>query len=456
MTYIPHSPQERDAMLEAIGVTSLEDLFKDVPKKNRFPTLHLPPALTEMEAAAELGDLSLGNENVRTDLVCFLGAGAYNHYIPAAVDHILRRGEFYTAYTPYQPEISQGTLQAIFEYQSLMAALTGMEISNASHYDGATAVAEAVNMAYAQFRGKRTKVVISPSVNPQYRATLRTYVQGMHLELAGDDPKAGKSALAVLIRPEGLIPLIDAETALVIVQYPDFFGRIFDLGSLIEAAHAQGALVCVAANPIALGLLKTPGEMGADIVVGEGQPLGIPLSYGGPYLGFFATRKQYIHKMAGRLVGETLDSRGQRAYVLTLTAREQHIKRERATSNICTNQGLLALAAAVYLSLLGQTGLRQVAELCYHKAHYAAEKIVEIPGYSVRSDAPFFHEFLVGCPKPVAEINAHLLEHGFLGGYDLGQDYPALQDTMLLAVTEMNTRDEIDALVDALKEDSHA
>ena len=455
MTYIPHSPRERDAMLDTIGVKSLEELFKDVPSKHRFPALDLPAALTEMEAAAELGELSLGNENVRTDLVCFLGAGAYNHYIPAAVDAILRRSEFYTAYTPYQPEISQGTLQSIFEYQSLIVALTGMEVSNASHYDGATAVAEAVAMALAQFHGKRTKIVISPAVHPQYRQTLRTYVQDMQLVLVGDDPEAMDGERASSIHPEGLIPLIDGETALVVVQYPDFFGRIFDQSKLIDAAHAQGALVCVVANPIALGLLKTPGEMGADIVAGEGQPLGIPLSYGGPYLGFFATRKQFIHKMAGRLVGETVDSRGQRAYVLTLTAREQHIKRERATSNICTNQGLLALTAAIYLSLLGPAGLRQVAELCCSKAHYAAEKIARLPGYSLCFDAPYFHEFSVCCPKPVADINAHLLEHGFLGGYDLGQDYPALQNHMLLAVTEMNTRDEIDALVDVLAEVSH-
>ena len=448
MTYIPHSPKERDEMLATIGVKSLEELFEVVPAKHRFPKLNLPAALTEMEAAAELGELSLGNENIRTDLVSFLGAGAYNHYIPAAVDHILRRGEFYTAYTPYQPEISQGTLQATFEYQSLIVALTGMEVSNASHYDGATAVAEAVNMAYAQFRGKRTKVVISPGLNPQYRAVLRTYVQDMDLELIGDDP-------SLVSTPDSLFSLVDENTALVVVQYPDFFGRIYDFTALIESAHATGALVCVAANPIALGLLKTPGEMGADIVAGEGQPLGIPLSYGGPYLGFFATRKQYIHKMAGRLVGETVDSRGQRAFVLTLTAREQHIKRERATSNICTNQGLLALAAAVYLSILGQTGLRQVAELCYHKAHYAAENISKVKGYSLCFDEPFFHEFSICCPKPVTEINAHLLEHGFLGGYDLGQDYPALRDHMLIAVTEMNTKDEIDALVDVLAEMSH-
>jgi glycine dehydrogenase subunit 1 len=450
MTYIPHSLSERDAMLEAIGVKSLDELFNVVPQKHRFPALQLPPALTEMEAGTELSELSLVNENVRTDLVCFLGAGAYNHYIPAAVDHILQRGEFSTAYTPYQPEISQGTLQAIFEYQSLITALTGMEVSNASHYDGATAVAEAVNMAYAQFRGKRTQIVVSPAVHPQYRAVLRTYAQDMNLTIEGDN-----SSSDLVSTPQSLIPLINGNTALVIVQYPDFFGRIYDVSALIEAAHAQGALVCVAANPIALGLLKTPGAMGADITVGEGQPLGIPLSFGGPYLGFFATRKQYIHKMAGRLVGETVDNRGQRAYVLTLTAREQHIKRERATSNICTNQGLMALAAAVYLSLLGKSGLRQVAELCYHKAHYAAEKISKISGYSLCFDTPFFHEFAVCCPKTVAETNSQLLEHGFLGGYDLGQDYPALQNHMLLAVTEMNTKDEIDALVEVLEEVAH-
>ncbi|MDI6769256.1 MAG: aminomethyl-transferring glycine dehydrogenase subunit GcvPA [Anaerolineales bacterium] len=447
MNYIPISPTERDAMLATVGVEKLDDLFNDIPAKHRFPKLDLPPALTEMEAAASLSELAGSNETTR-DLVSFLGAGAYNHYIPAAVDHILRRGEFYTAYTPYQPEISQGTLQAIFEYQSLIATLTGMEVSNASHYDGATAVAEAVNLAYAQFRGKRTKVVISPTVHPQYRATLRTYVQGMGLDLAGDNP----SLLSTL---DSLISLIDENTALVIVQYPDFFGRIYDYTKLIESAHAQGALACVAANPIALALLKTPGEMGADIAVGEGQPLGIPMSFGGPYLGFFTARKQYLHKMAGRLVGETVDGRGQRAFVLTLTAREQHIKRERATSNICTNQGLMALASAVYLSLLGQRGLRQVAELCYHKAHYAAEQIAKIPGYSLCFESPFFHEFSVCCPRPVEEINAHLLDHGILGGYDLGQDYPALKDHMLLAVTEMNSKEEIDFLADVLAEVSH-
>jgi glycine dehydrogenase subunit 1 len=447
MTYIPHSPKERDAMLAKIGVKSLADLFEAVPAEYRFPHLNIPSALTEMEAADELAGLADANSTAGDDLISFLGAGAYRHYIPAAVDHILRRGEFYTAYTPYQPEVSQGTLQAIFEYQSLMTNLTGMEVSNASHYDGATAAAEAVNMAVANFRGKRGKIVVSPTVNPQYRATIRTYTQGMGLTLLGDDPDADLFA-----GPEALDSLIDSETALVIVQYPDFFGRLNDLSGFIAKAHEKGALVCVATNPIALGMFKTPGAMGADIVVGEGQPLGIPLSFGGPYLGFFTSRKQFVHKMSGRLVGETVDSRGQRAYVLTLTAREQHIKRERATSNICTNQGLLALSAAVYLSLLGKSGLRQVAELCYHKAHYAAEQIAKIPGFGTCFTEPFFHEFAMCGPAPVAEINAFLLEYGILGGYDLGQDYPSLKDHMLIAVTEMNSREDIDMLVEALRE----
>ena len=449
MTYIPHSPNERDAMLETIGVKKLDDLFKDIPARHRFPDLNLPPTLSEMEAAAELAGYAEANETTQT-MVSFLGAGAYRHYIPSAVDHILSRGEFYTAYTPYQPEISQGTLQSIFEYQSLMTLITGMEVSNASHYDGATAVAEAVNLAYAQFRGKRTKVIVSPSVHPQYRETLRTYTQGMGLSLVGDDARDDIDS-----GPKEIETLIDENAALVVVQYPDFFGRIFDYTELAAKVHQTGGLICVAVNPTALAILKTPGEMGADIVVGEGQPLGIPLSFGGPYLGFFTTLKKYIHKMAGRLVGETVDNRGQRSYVLTLTAREQHIKRDRATSNICTNQGLLALASAVYLSLLGQKGFKQVAELCYNKAHYAAEQINKIEGYSVCFDTPFFHEFSVCCPRPVSEINEHLLEHGIMGGYEVGKDYPSLKDRMLIAVTEMNSKEEIDLLVDVLKEVNH-
>lgn len=447
MTYVPHTDADREAMLKAIGKKQIEDLFEAVPARYRFPELDLPEGISEMEAMDELQTLSMANETTR-ELVSFLGAGAYNHYVPAAVDAILRRGEFYTAYTPYQPEVSQGTLQAIFEYQSLIAALTGMEVSNASHYDGATAVAEAVSMANAHFRGKRCKVILSPAVNPQYRQAVRTYNAGSCIQLVGDENGVDLNA-----GPEALLPFIDNQTALVIVQYPDFFGRIYDFTSLAEAVHQQGALLAVAINPIALGLLTPPGEFGADIVTGEGQPLGIPLSYGGPYLGLFATRKEYVRKMSGRLVGETVDHRGQRSYVLTLTAREQHIRREKATSNICTNQGLMALASAVYLSLLGKNGLRQVAELCYQKANYAAHRLTQLPGFSLGYETPFFNEFVLRCPVPVAEINEHLLDHGIIGGYDLSQDYgEEMKNAMLIAVTEMNKREDIDLLVDEMTE----
>ena len=447
--YIPHTQSETEDMLKTIGVKSISDLFQTVPESFRFPELDLPPRLTEMEAMSQAEDISLVNESVK-ELVCFLGAGAYYHYIPAVVDSLLRRGEFFTAYTPYQPEVSQGTLQSIFEFQSLIAALTGMEVCNASHYDGATAAAEAAIMSYHNFRGKRKKFVLSAAVNSQYRATLHTYLRGYEdIEFAGEDCEDPFACA------DDLLPLIDQNTAMVLVQYPDFFGRITDLTRLADAVHQAGALLAVATNPIALGLLKPPSEMGADIVIGEGQPLGIPLSFGGPYLGYFATRKEFIRKISGRLVGETVDEKGQRGYVLTLTAREQHIRRERATSNICTNQGLIALAATIYMSTLGKQGMKQVAELCYHKAHYAAEKISQIPGFSLCNAQPFFHEFVVCCPKPAVEINAALLEYDILGGYDLGNDYPTLQNHLLIAVTEMITRDEIDYLCQALQEVSN-
>jgi glycine dehydrogenase subunit 1 len=446
--YIPHSNAERMEMLKTIGVEKLEDLFKSLPPDNLFPTLNLPPGISEMEALAELTEIASANETTE-DLICFLGAGAYYHYTPAAVDFLLRRGEFYTAYTPYQPEISQGTLQAIFEYQSLIAALTGMDVSNASHYDGATAVAEAINMAYHNYRRQRPNVVMSPALHPHYRETVHTYIQGSNIKILGEDNPP-------LSEPEALIPLIDENTSLVVVQYPDFFGRIFDFTELVQAAHAAKALVSIHVNPLALGLLKPPGEFGADIVTGEGQTLGIPLAFGGPYLGIFATRTNYVRKMAGRLVGETVDSRGQRGYVLTLSTREQHIRREKATSNICSNQGLLALASAIYLSLLGKNGLRQVAELNYHKAHYAAEVIGSLKGYHLVSDVDFFNEFVIRCPKPASEINTHLLDYDILGGYDLGKVYPGMDDHMLIAVTEMISRVEIDYLAHILSEATNA
>lgn len=437
-------------MLKTIGVDKIEDLFTDVPEKVRFPKLDLPEALSEMEAIQQVQELASANESAQ-DLACFLGAGAYHHYTPAAVDNLLRRGEFYTAYTPYQPEVSQGTLQAIFEFQSLIAGLTGMEVTNASHYDGATAVAEAGIMAFHHFRGKRTKFIVSPALNPQYRDVLCTYLCGM-----GGVQVITPNLESPVSDPADLLSLVDDQTALVIVQYPDFFGRIFDYAEIAENIHEAGALLAIAVNPLSLGLLKPPGEFGADIVVGEGQSLGLPLSYGGPYLGLFSTRKELVRKVAGRLVGETEDKNGNRGYVLTLTAREQHIRREKATSNICTNQGLMALAAAIYLSLLGKNGLRKVAELCYHKAHYAAEKINQIKGFKVLADSPFFNEFIVESPIPVDELNLYLLDQGILGGYNLKKAYPNMKNAMLVAVTEMNSRGEIDLLCDVLREVSHA
>jgi len=448
VTFVPHTERDRQQMLEAIGVKTIADLFEAVPQKFRFPKLNLPEPLTEMEALGELKGIAEANESA-DELVSFLGAGAYHHYIPAGVDSILRRGEYYTAYTPYQPEISQGTLQAIFEYQSLIVALTGMEVSNASHYDGATALAEAVNMSRAIHRGARNKIILSPGIHPQYRAVVHTYEDGGDLQFVGED-------LDLSAGPEALIDMIDEHTGLVCVAYPDFFGRVYDYTQLAEAAHAKGALLAVSANPTALGLLMPPGEMGADIVTGEGQPLGIPLSFGGPYLGILTTRNEYVRQIAGRLVGETVDNRGQRGFVLTLSTREQHIKREKASSNICTNQGLMMLAATTYVSLLGKSGLRQVAESCYHKAHYAATEISKLKGYTLKfKDAAFFHEFVIEVPIPAAELNLRLLERGIIGGYALGDEY-GLQNCSLLAFTELNTKEEIDYLVETLAEVAHA
>lgn len=446
MAFIPHTTEDRQAMLKAIGVERMEDLYEGIPEEVRFPDLDLPSPVSEMEIMQELQTYAEANLDTK-HFSCFLGAGAYHHFIPSVVDHIIRRNEFYTAYTPYQPEVSQGTLQAIFEYQSMICNITGMEVSNASHYDGATALAEAVIMALNQFRLKRKRIVLSPKIHPQFREVVRTYMRGVDLEIVGDERWD--------LDTENLSQLLNEDTALVAVQYPDFFGQIDDFTALGEAIHEVGALFCVVVNPIALGLLKPPSEFGADIVVGEGQTLGIPMSYGGPYLGIFATRKKYVRKMAGRLVGETEDTRGQRGYVLTLTPREQHIRRDRATSNICTNQGLMALASAVYLSMMGKSGLRRVAELCFHKAHYAAREIDKLDGYQVMNHGDFFNEFIISCPQPVVFINDYLLDYDILGGYDLGKCFEELHDHMLLAVTEMNSKDDIDLLVTALEEVSH-
>jgi glycine dehydrogenase subunit 1 len=444
MSYIPHTDSDRAAMLAEIGVETVGDLFLDVPESVRYPELKLLPPLSEMEILAELRSIS--EENADLDhYACFLGAGAYNHFVPSVVGHVVGRSEFYTAYTPYQPEISQGTLQAIFEYQSMVCALTGMEVANASHYDGATSLAEAALMAVNVARGKRRKIIVSPTVHPEYRATLRTYTPGSDL------------TISILQYP---IPntQFDDDTACLIIQNPDFFGQLLStdsengLSGLADAVHEAGALLVVTVDPISLGLFTPPGEYGADIVVGEGQPLGNPLNFGGPYLGLFACREEYMRKMPGRLVGETVDTEGRRGFVLTLSAREQHIRRERATSNICSNEALCALAAGTYLAAMGKSGLRKVAELCYHKAHYAARQIAALPGFDLVGDRPFFKEFVVRCPRPPAEINEALLEQGIIGGYDLGRDYPHLENHMLLCVTEMNTKAEIDHLVEALEE----
>ena len=448
--FIPHTESEREEMLRSIGVEKIEDLFAAIPEQHRFPKLGMLHGMTEMEASAQLKEMAEANLSL-SNAVSFLGAGAYYHYIPAAIDNLISRGEFYTAYTPYQPEISQGTLQGIFEYQSLIARLTGMDCANASHYDGATACAEAGILAYHQFRGKRKEILVSPGLHPHYQSVMRTYLSdfdGMYMISPTFNNLED-------VNPQKLIDAVDENTAMVMVQYPDFFGQVFDFTELAEACHAKGALLCVCVNPIALGLLKTPGEMGADVVVGEGQPLGIPLSYGGPYLGIFAVRKELIRKVSGRIVGQTVDNRGQKSYVLTLTAREQHIRRQKATSNICSNQGLNALTAAIYLSLLGKEGLKEVASLCYNKAHYAAQKISELKGFEILNPGPFFHEFVVKCPKPVADLQEHLLDHNILGGYDLSGSYPVFENCLLIAVTEMNSKQDIDDLCLVLKGGHH-
>ena len=424
-------------MLKTIGVDRIEDLFEAVPEQYRFPTLDLPPALTEMEMMGELQAMADGNADA-SRYACFLGAGAYNHYIPSIVNHITLRGEFFTAYTPYQPEVSQGTLQSIFEFQSMMSNLTGMDVCTASHYDGATAFAEAALMAVAITR--RPKVLVSRGVHPMYREVLATYTQfNEHLQIVEVDVAAP------------IAELIDGQTAAVCIQNPNFLGQFEDVTQLGAQAHAAGALFVAAVNPISLGLFQPPSEYGADIVVGEGQPLGVSLSFGGPYLGFFCTKRDYMRRIPGRIVGETVDRDGKRGYVLTLKTREQDIRREKATSNICTNQGLMALAACVYMAAMGKNGLQKAAHLSYQKAHYAAEQVGTLEGFKLWGRTPFFNEFVVKCPVPVRSLNQILLDDlNIIGGYDLGKDYPELENHMLIACTETNTREEIDALAKGL------
>jgi glycine dehydrogenase subunit 1 len=440
--YIPITDADRAAMLERIGIHSIDELFADVPKDAQYPPINLPSALSEMDMLSTLRGLA--NQNAHAgEYAYFLGAGAYNHFVPATVPHLIFRSEFFTAYTPYQPEISQGTLQTIFEYQSMICDLTGMDAANASHYDAATAAAEAAVMAINSVKNGK-KIIVSPTLHPHYRATMRTYLEGQKIPIVGDEDTA-LSLDAVLDQH------LDNETAGVLVANPDFLGNVRDLSAIAERVHAAGALLIVSAYPIALGMYQPPSAYDADIVIGEGQSLGNALGFGGPYLGIFACKEKYLRRMAGRLIGQTTDTKGRRGFVLTLQAREQHIRREKATSNICTNEALNALAACVYMATLGKQGLRQVAELCYQKAHYAANEISKLDGYRVVTNE-FFNEFVVECPKPVAEINRSLSERKIIGGYDLSSDYPHFKNGMLVAVTEMNSRAQIDALVAALKQ----
>jgi glycine dehydrogenase subunit 1 len=446
MTYVPHTETERAEMLAVIGVDRAEGLFEAVPERVRFPKLKLPPACSEIEIEREMQALAQRNAGADPS-ASFLGAGTYHHYRPATVDYVLQRGELYTAYTPYQPEVSQGVLQALFEYQSMMCRLTALEVSNASHYDGATALAEAVLLALGVGQGKRTKILLSPAVHPQYRAVVKTYLRGNHAAVVVDDQVGGADL-------DQLKSQLDDSTAALVIQNPNFFGQFEPVDGLAALVHGAGALLIVVADPIALGRFRPPGAYGADIAVAEGQCLGIAPAFGGPHLGIMTTRMAHVRRLSGHIVGETVDADGRRGYVLTLATREQHIRRAKATSNICTNSTVCALAAATYLATMGKDGLRQVAELCYQKSHYAAGKIGGLDGFSVNPQAPgkpFFKEFVVRLKQPVAVVNRRLREEfGIIGGYDLGADYPHLQQHMLIAVTEVHTRAAIDQLVAAL------
>ena len=428
--YIANTDEDRRRMLDAVGVASADALFADIPPEFRIDGLNLPPALSELDLMREMSDLAHQNVVAANGTALFLGAGAYRHFIPSTVSHVVGRSEYYTAYTPYQPEISQGTLQTMFELQSMTCELLGMDVANAGMYDGASALAEACLMA-CRVTG-RNRIAVHRSVNPDWVAVIRTYAFGPDLAV---DIVDGAT--------------VSGEHACIAAQQPAFLGTLEDVWSLGEAARAAGALYVVAADPISLGMLAPPGEYGADIAVAEGQSLGWPLNYGGPWIGLFTCKDEYVRQMPGRIVGRTTDLDGRTGYVLTLQTREQHIRRERATSNICTSQQLVGLANTVYLATVGKHGLRTIAEACYHKAHFAAQQIDALPGYGVDLETPFFKEFAVRCPKPPSEINEQLLSHDIIGGLDVSAH---VENGMLLCVTEMNTRQEIDRLCAALAE----
>lgn len=445
MPYIPHTEKDIKEMLQAIGAKSVEDLFDPIPEGLRLKKpLNLPPGLSEQGLVSEMKRLAAKNATVE-DHISFIGAGAYNHYIPSVVNHILLRSEFYTSYTPYQAEISQGTLQAIFEYQTLICQLTGMDVANASLYEGASATAEAILMA--RRINDRKKIVISSALHPEYRDVVKTYLktQPVTIEEILHCTEAGTTL------PEALEKHIDEDTSCVVIQQPNFFGCIEDLKTLCELAHKKGALfIVVITEPVSLGLLKSPGELGADIVVGEGQSLGNSLSFGGPYLGFFATREKYLRQMPGRLVGETSDKDGNRGYILTLSTREQHIRREKATSNICTNEGLCALAATVYMCMLGKKGMMELARLNLSKAEYLKKALQSVKGVKLAFNAPTFNEFVIEVDKNPDELLKAMSEKEIWGGIALKRFYPYLDRHIILCVTEMNTKAELDKLVEAM------
>jgi glycine dehydrogenase subunit 1 len=440
MPFISNTDEQVEAMLAETGL-SREGLFSDIPADLMGAPLKIPAGLSEMEIRRRFTGLSKKNA---TDLTCFLGGGIYDHFCPSAVAAILSRSEFYTAYTPYQPEVSQGTLQAIYEYQSMICRLTEMEVSNASLYDGGTALYEAMMMALRITR--RNKIVLDSSVNPIYRETIHSYTRNLKIELDETECING------LANRTQILEQLDKNTAAVIVQNPNFFGCIDDLTDIAEAAHANGALLIISSYPMSLGILKTPGAMGADIVTGEGQSLGLPLSFGGPYLGFMATHKKYVRKMPGRVVGRTTDSNGKGGFVMTLQAREQHIRRDKATSNICSNEALCALSASIYLSLLGKCGFKRTAEMCAQKANYAFKRLTAIDGVTSRFKQKwFFNEFVLDLPRDARDVVANLIEKGFSAGFPLSRYYEGMENSILIAVTEKRTKQEIGMLAECLE-----
>lgn len=443
--YISLTDQDVKDMLENLGMSSLEELYSDVPKEFMLKNeLNIPKSKSELEVNRYLTELSRKNAS-SNDYPTFLGAGAYDHYIPAVIPQLANRGEFLTSYTPYQPEISQGNLQYIFEFQTMIANLTGMDYSNASLYDQGTGLAEAALMTVHS--AKKKKILVSEAIAPWSREVLKTYLHAQGLEMETIKIENGITSL------NDLKSKLTDEIGSILVQSPNFFGNIEDLTKVAEIAHSIKKCYAVASvDPSSLGTLKRPGDCGIDVVVGEAQSLGIPLSYGGPYLGYMAINKEFLRKMPGRIVGQTVDKDGKRCWVLTLSAREQHIKREKATSNICSNQGVNTLMATMYMELLGKSGIREASKQCIKKSHYAFEKLLATGKFEKVFDAPFYKEFAIKCKKPICELNKALFENGIIGGFDLGKYYPEYENVMLIAVTEKRTKEEIDKLCKVLEE----